>query len=937
MATCVLDGRTVEVAAGGQTVFTIGWDATLVNDADVLLWFEDVSAGTPGAEATQGAGAGQFSVDRTAGTCTLVTPAEVNDIITMERHQSSPVRKTTFTNPGDLIPQSLNNEFNHFLQLIEDLGRDRCRSVRMDRGVDLTGLDLELPEPEVGRAIGWVSSTVLGNIGISFVGGGGTLDTIPLWTPDGFTLGDSVMTQSGTTITSDGSFVANGDITANTGNVSSTKSAGTANLIATNTSAGAAVVSISTQAGSLDPSVQWQVLPAGQAYALGIDNSDSDNFVGSVGAVLGTANWLVVTSAGAVTFPVTSASVATAAAGADVRLLVENTSDAAGSSATLEIKNGFSNADGPVLLFDYAALNWGWAIDVTIDGGAESAFILFTGTDPYLDANQIMTITPSNIGLGDISSVSGELPVALLHLARLNTVPQIELERIDTSVSSGDIISEIETRGGETVVTEIVRMIVEADADWGPSDSPTRFSIWTTPIGTTTPVEGFRLNNAGNVSILGNVTSSGEVIGVASSLVGSSIQLLVQNGDDTDLGSDAQVLIITEDSTGGDPYTEWKIGVVAQSYVMGIDNSDSDNFVGSVGSALGTANWIEVTTAGDVDLTGEITVSAGSVTVATGNIVITAGNLGVGTTPLTDVHADMNAPADLTTLAGSMFLQAFNNAGDGNFGAGIIFGSANGGVVANRGSSIMGYQPTADADTAGLILSTHGTSSGAPRIEAMRLDENQNTILNGILTVPKTSTNGIKVDRTTPTFGFADILGDQFSKNTGATQPTLTAYNGAVFGWQFAASDEAFMSFHIPHDYVKGTDIFLHIHWSHIGTLVTGGTITFKITSIYAKGHNQEAFTSTPASGTFTGTASTTQYQHIISEAQYSDSTPTGIQVDTDLLEPDGVIEMTFEVDANDITVSGGGVPDPFIHFVDIHYQTTGLIGTKDKVPDFYA
>lgn len=221
--------------------------------------------------------------------------------------------------------------------------------------------------------------------------------------------------------------------------------------------------------------------------------------------------------------------------------------------------------------------------------------------------------------------------------------------------------------------------------------------------------------------------------------------------------------------------------------------------------------------------------------------------------------------------------------------------------------------------------------AGSPIVSFLCLDFNDES-----MTLSKSSGAGIKIDTDTPTYGFADLLGDQFSKNTGATKPTLAAYNGAINCWQFSAGDEAFMSYHIPHDYVKGTPIFLHIHWSHISTLVTGGSVTFKATSIYSKGHNQAAF-GNPVVGTFTGTASTTQYQQIISEVLYSDGTPTGIELDTDLLEPDGVIEMTFELDANNITVSGGGVPDPFIHFVDIHYQTTGLIGTKSKAPDFYT
>lgn len=202
--------------------------------------------------------------------------------------------------------------------------------------------------------------------------------------------------------------------------------------------------------------------------------------------------------------------------------------------------------------------------------------------------------------------------------------------------------------------------------------------------------------------------------------------------------------------------------------------------------------------------------------------------------------------------------------------------------------------------------------------------------------IPKTSGIGIKVDVDTPTFGFADIIGDQFSKNTGATKPALTVYNGVINAWKFGVGDEAYMSYHMPHDYVAGSDIFLHIHWSHIVTTVTGGTVTFKATSIYSKGHSQAAFPSSPSIGTFTGTASTTQYMHQLTETQYSASSPAGLQIDTDDLEPDGVIEMTFEVDANDITVSSGGVPDPFIHFVDIHFQTTGLIGTKSRAPNFY-
>lgn len=203
------------------------------------------------------------------------------------------------------------------------------------------------------------------------------------------------------------------------------------------------------------------------------------------------------------------------------------------------------------------------------------------------------------------------------------------------------------------------------------------------------------------------------------------------------------------------------------------------------------------------------------------------------------------------------------------------------------------------------------------------------------LTLPKTSGKGIKVDNASPTFGWRDLLGDVFARNQGASKPAFVTYRGGLFDYQFDVGDEEYFKFHIPHDYVAGTDIFIHIHWSHTSTTVTGGTITFEVESSYAKGHNQGAF-SAPVTGTYNGAASIVQYQHIISEALLADVTPTGLQIDTDDLEPDGVIIMRAQLNANNITVSSGGVPDPFIHYIDIHYQSTN-IATKEKAPDFYT
>ncbi len=203
--------------------------------------------------------------------------------------------------------------------------------------------------------------------------------------------------------------------------------------------------------------------------------------------------------------------------------------------------------------------------------------------------------------------------------------------------------------------------------------------------------------------------------------------------------------------------------------------------------------------------------------------------------------------------------------------------------------------------------------------------------------IPKTSGLGIKLDLATPTFGFRDLLGEVFARNTGATKPSRATWKGGLMGFQFGVSDEEEFEYHITHDYVPGTDIFLHIHWGHNGTLVTGGTCSFSYEMSYAKGHGQGVFGANVTGTIVSDTALVGPFTHELSEAQVSVSGASGTQIDTDDLEPDGVIKLALTLSANNLTVSGGGVPDPFIHYVDIHYQTTGVMGTKDKVPDFYT
>jgi hypothetical protein len=216
--------------------------------------------------------------------------------------------------------------------------------------------------------------------------------------------------------------------------------------------------------------------------------------------------------------------------------------------------------------------------------------------------------------------------------------------------------------------------------------------------------------------------------------------------------------------------------------------------------------------------------------------------------------------------------------------------------------------------------------------------------VNSWVVMDKTKGTGINVDQSSPSFPWHDLLGVISIRGPGAADPTYNIYRGGLRGYQFDVNDEVFMEFHLPHDYLSGSDIHIHFHHSLNGTDittaasgdVTGGTVTWGAECSYAKGHNQGAFSS-PITTTVASVAMTnTDYQHHLTEVQLSASSPSASQLDTDDLEPDGLILVRAYLSANDITVSSGLVPDPFLHFVDIHYQSTGL-GTKQKSPDFWT
>jgi len=185
-------------------------------------------------------------------------------------------------------------------------------------------------------------------------------------------------------------------------------------------------------------------------------------------------------------------------------------------------------------------------------------------------------------------------------------------------------------------------------------------------------------------------------------------------------------------------------------------------------------------------------------------------------------------------------------------------------------------------------------------------------------------------------FGWRDLIGDISPREIGGTAPTLRVFRGAIKEFAYSVNNASDCTFHIPHDYAPGTDMYLHAHWSHNGTNISG-TMQIDYNISYAKGHQQQAFTApitTSCSVTGLNITNTPQYMHRVDEVQMSTSGGSSSMIDTDHIEVDGMILLNFVV--NTIPSITGGQTSPFIFTVDLHYQSTG-VNTLNRSPNFYG
>lgn len=265
------------------------------------------------------------------------------------------------------------------------------------------------------------------------------------------------------------------------------------------------------------------------------------------------------------------------------------------------------------------------------------------------------------------------------------------------------------------------------------------------------------------------------------------------------------------------------------------------------------------------------------------------------------------------------------------------------------GFQIMSYAAALLADAAGTLNERVLTEFGwfAPRSLA-------ETPLFDTVVISKHAGKGIKVDHDDKTFPWRDLQGHIETRpaaGAGSTAlPDYVAYRGTIYGWRFGTLapnnhvHEAFIEFHVPHDYVPGSDMHIHAHWSQ-ATVDSGGAegvpgvAKWSFDISYAAGHGTAGGEASPfidpITISATQQASTVQYGHMIAEVQMSSSGGSeGALIDSADLTPDGLILVRAyrDPDATGDTLN----QDAFLHHCDIHYQSSN-IGTKQKAPGFYS
>jgi hypothetical protein len=176
--------------------------------------------------------------------------------------------------------------------------------------------------------------------------------------------------------------------------------------------------------------------------------------------------------------------------------------------------------------------------------------------------------------------------------------------------------------------------------------------------------------------------------------------------------------------------------------------------------------------------------------------------------------------------------------------------------------------------------------------------------------------------------GWNDLV-QEVTVRSGANSPTPTIFIGGISAYEFSPTtmNECFVNFHMRHDYIAGTMVYPHVHWSSNTT--STGTVRWGVEYTLARRSDSTGLITFGATSTIyieKVVGSGAQYHHHVNES----GTGFGI-VGTDLEEDSLILCRVFR----DATHINDTYPDP-VHLltVDIHYECNSL-STPLRFPPF--
>lgn len=189
---------------------------------------------------------------------------------------------------------------------------------------------------------------------------------------------------------------------------------------------------------------------------------------------------------------------------------------------------------------------------------------------------------------------------------------------------------------------------------------------------------------------------------------------------------------------------------------------------------------------------------------------------------------------------------------------------------------------------------------------------------------------GIQLGYGSPTDPYDDLIGEIYYEEGAPDCPSWEAYRGNIKGRKWAVNDVCQLNYHFTHRYVPGTDIYAHIHWSHNSQFITTGDVTFQLEIMYAKSHNQGAY-SAPILINIPDSASLTRYQVKTPEVKISAPGGLGGLLNSDDFEADGIFKARVILLSNSMDDNAA----PFVDFIDLHVQQNAF-GTPNRLPPFF-